>query len=278
MAVPYLPTNSAINSGGPVVPVWLQYFLDELAQLTSLTTTVASVPGVNNFTVATQPALGPADAGYLLWLTDYKHLLRWMGATWEFFAGDDNAYFIERPVVPQTGLWQLCDGTATKYLTLGATLTETSFTTPNLTATPAYLKAAAAYTGVINAASGVTGTGTTGTGTTGTDVTGTGTTGTGTTGTGTTGTGTTGTGTTGTESADSNIMTVGISSAVALLHTHPIPGLSIPGLSVPGLSVPGLAIPALTVPGLSIPGLSVPALGVGSLDMANLGVLPFFRR
>ena len=91
---------------------------------------------------------------------------------------------------PQGAGWQLCDGTATQYLTMGSTLTETAFTVPDLISTPAYRKSVGTYTGTIHAKSGTTGTANTGTGTTGTGTTSTGTTGTGTTGTGTTGGGT----------------------------------------------------------------------------------------
>lgn len=270
MPVPYLPTQAAINSGGPVENIWLQYFLQELGQLTALTAIVNAVPGVNNFTVATQPALGPSDAGYLLWLTDYKHLLRWTGATWEFFGDSSNGFIGDFVIPPQTGLWQLCDGTVTKYLTLGATLTETSFTTPNLTGTPAYKKAAAAYTGAINAKSGSTGTGTTGTGTTGTDVTGT----------GTTGNESAHTHGPGTFNAASINLTGGQATAgVTAGFTASSTTISsvITGTSGAG-SAHNHSVPSLTVPGLTVPGLTVPALAVGSIEMANIGMLPYLRR
>jgi hypothetical protein len=249
---PFLPLQAKLVDlvTGLMTQPWLGWAQAITGQLSTVIASLNVVPGVNVFTVATQPSLGAPDAGYLAWLSDYKHALRWSGTAWEFFGGSNNNFFIDTPAAPQSGLWQLCDGTVTKYLTLGATLTETSFTTPNLAGTPAYKKAAAAYTGTINAAGGSTGTGNTGTGNTGT---------------GNTGTGTTGTGTTGAPSLLTGPFQFqgGGGNTADPGHTH---------------SVPGLSVPALTIPALTVPSLSVPALGVGTLDMANLGVLVYFRR
>jgi hypothetical protein len=209
--------------------------------------------------VATQPTLGAGDAGYILWLTDYKHTLRWTGATWEFFGGNGNDYVQDCPHVPQTGLWQLCDGTATKYLTLGASLTETTFTVPDLISTPAYRKSIAAYTGTINAKSGSTGTGTTGTGVTGTDVTG-----------------------------DESSHTHGAGS---LGTSIPFGGGQASAGATAGFTASTTPIsPAFTgntgagsahhhtVPALSVPSLSVPSLSIGTIEMAFIGMLPYYRR
>jgi hypothetical protein len=119
--------------------------------------------------------LGAADAGYLAWVTDYAHQVYWDGAAWQWLDGDRPARFADYAVDPGVG-WALCDGAATTYLAgIGtATLVATAFTTPNLSATAAYRKSAAAYTGILNAASGTTGTGSTGTGSTGTGTTGAG--------------------------------------------------------------------------------------------------------
>lgn len=96
--------------------------------------------------------LGADDAGFLLQITDYGHRVKWSGTAWDFAPGDPgNAYFQDFAVAPSTG-WKLCDGTATTYLTMGATISATAFTTPNLSGSPAYRKSAAAYTGTIAAA------------------------------------------------------------------------------------------------------------------------------
>lgn len=185
--------------------------------------------------------LGVADIGTVFYVTDYGHIVIWTGMAWEFAPGDvGNGFFRDYAIAPQEVGWYLCNGGTTTYLVVGTTLSTMSFTTPNLTGSPAYRKAAAAYTGTINAGSGSTGAGSM-------------------TGTGTTGTGTTGTGTSGSESADitSVTLTGGGTNTITPPHTHSIPGLSIPGLSIPALSIP--------------------SLNLTSVDVTNLGVLPYFR-
>lgn len=219
---------------------------------TQISASKGKILGQLTGTLAEAQTLTPttSDDGMLVFITDFGHLVRWTGTAWAFAPGESGSgYFQDFAITPQASGWVLCNGSVTTYLVVGgAALSETSFTTPNLTGTPAYRKSIAAYTGVINAkqAPAATGTGTTGTGTTGTDITGTGTTGTGVTG----------------------IRVGNIAAGTGALsatgdHDHTIPGLSIPALSVPGLSVPGL---------------SVPGLSIGAIEMANLGVLPYFRR
>ncbi len=270
MAVPFLPVNTPINAGGVTDQTWKQFFINLVGSITSLTTIVNAVPGVNTFTVATQPLLGVGDAGYLGWLSDYNHFVRWTGVTWEFFGGDGNGFFSDYAITPQGIGWQLCDGSVVNYLTIGALLTETAFTTPDLIATPAYRKAAAAYTGAINAKSGSTATGTTGTDVTGDTSPGV-------------------TGNTDDESAHTHfvgVVTTGPSGEVTVstatldvsvgahLHTHTTNGTSNAG------SAHHHGTSAITVNAHhhSVPGLSIPNLGVGTIDVENLGVLPYFRQ
>jgi hypothetical protein len=114
---------------------------------------------VNRFTIATQPTLGAGDAGYLGFEADTGHFVRWTGAAWEFAPGDvGNGFFRPFAITPQETGWVACNATVSSYLKVGgATLTLQAFTTPNLAATPAYLKHAAAYTGTVNAAAGASG-------------------------------------------------------------------------------------------------------------------------
>jgi hypothetical protein len=51
------------NAGGIVGQIWRRFFESIVSSITTLTTAVNAVPGVNVFTVATQPALGAGDAG-----------------------------------------------------------------------------------------------------------------------------------------------------------------------------------------------------------------------
>lgn len=249
---------------GVIADGWRRLLEQLAATVTSQGASLSAIPGVNRWALADQPTLGASDEGYVAFVSDYGHLVRWTGTVWEFAPGDvGNGFLRAFPVAPQETGWQLCDGTATDYLTVGgASLTATAFTTPDLDATPAYLKSANAYTGTINAKGGSTATGSTGTGNTGT--------------------GNTGTGTTGNESAHTHTYS----------STHPIEtgGVGLVGdgggaavqVSVAGTTSAGSAhshsVPALSVPSLSVPSLSIPALGVGTIEMANLAVPMYFRR
>lgn len=103
-------------------------------------------------TLAAQPTLTAADAGYLYRITDYGHTVRWTGVAWEFAPGDvGNKFFRTFAGAPSEVGWQLCDGTVSDYLVLGAALTVTAFTVPNVPA-GTFLKALGAYTGAIDAA------------------------------------------------------------------------------------------------------------------------------
>jgi hypothetical protein len=248
---PYLPVKESLVSPqtGALTPVGLQWFQQQAGNISAMASSLNTVPGVNLFTVATQPTLAAGDVGFVGIVTDVNHITWWDGASWQPW-GNDQAGFYDLPVAPSGNGWQLCDGTATTYLVFGATLTLVAFTTPNLIATPAYRKAAAAYTGTINAKGGSTGTGTTGTGTTGT-------------------------GTTGDESSHTHLIpSVSIQSG----GVGGLVGGSTASIIFPGATSFGGSVHNHSVPGLSVPGLSVPALGVGSIEMANLGCLPYFRR
>jgi hypothetical protein len=68
--------------------------------------------------------LGTADAGYLVWVTDYEHVLRWSGTVWTFGPGDAGggyvAYFL---AAPNGNGWVLVNGTATTILKADGTTT-----------------------------------------------------------------------------------------------------------------------------------------------------------
>lgn len=154
----YIPGQSPIATAlGIVDDTWRRFFELLASTVTAQGVTLAAVPGVNRFTIATQPTLGVSDEGYLGFEADTRHMVRWTGAAWEFAPGDvGNKFFRDFAGTPQESGWALCDGSSVDYLTLGATLTVTSITLPNLTGSPAYRKSAAAYTGTITAASGTT--------------------------------------------------------------------------------------------------------------------------
>lgn len=107
--------------------------------------------------LSNQPILGSYDSGFLYRVTTgtggvaYNHVARWTGSAWE--AGDNfGGFFEDFAFAPSEPGWQICDGSGTTCLQIIAgSLTETAFTTPNLT-TGVYRKGAAAYTGIIAAA------------------------------------------------------------------------------------------------------------------------------
>lgn len=144
-----------VEQGSGLLTVPWDHFFQALA---TLAITVNAIPGTNLFTLAAQPSLGAGDAGYIGWVTDFGHAVRWTGAVWEFAPGDPgNGFFQHYAIAPQAVGWQECDGTATTYLTVGgATLTATAITPPDLKTTGAYLKSGAAYTGVVVPIAGVT--------------------------------------------------------------------------------------------------------------------------
>jgi hypothetical protein len=160
MILPFLPTLSpVIDPATRLVTIdWLNYFVKDSDFMTSLQMQVSQIPGstpggVGFGTIANVPTgLGAADAGRLFDLTDYGHRIMWTGAVWTFAPGDiGNGFLRPHAVVPQEVGWQECDGTVTNYLTLGAAVTVTAFTTPNLKGTPAVLLSGAVYTGTLPA-------------------------------------------------------------------------------------------------------------------------------
>ena len=98
--------------------------------------------------------LGTNDAGALINVTDFTHMLRWTGTATEFAPGDPGSGQIAfYQITPPGGTWGICDGSTYSYLQAAATLA--NFTTPNY-GTAAYIKAGTSAA-AIAAASGVTG-------------------------------------------------------------------------------------------------------------------------
>lgn len=159
----YLDVSAALVElrTGILTRQWQQWITNLFGQVDSLTTSVNALPGVNRktYTELNALGLGASDAGYLAFEPDYGHLLRWTGSVWEFAPGDcGNKFFRDFVGVPQEVGWQLCDGTATDYLTVGSvTLSVTALTPPAMSGY--YRKGAASYTGstVAAVAPGVSG-------------------------------------------------------------------------------------------------------------------------
>ena len=88
------------------------------------------------------------DTGLLIEVTDYRHVLQWDSSlVWKWGPAEDGRHDIAfLPIDPDdTTGWQLCDGSTINYLKGDGTTG--SFTTPNLTGNPSYLKFGAAVAG-----------------------------------------------------------------------------------------------------------------------------------
>lgn len=56
--------------------------------------------------------LGASDAGLLVEVTDFNHLLRWVGNGWDWYPGSDVSGYIVLFLIAPSGVgWQACDGT-----------------------------------------------------------------------------------------------------------------------------------------------------------------------
>src|SRR5947207_9997037 len=88
----YLPSTHPVVylTSGVITYDWLAFF----QSLSTLAVTVNAIPGQHLFALAGQPALGASDAGYVAYLTDYGHFVRWTGTVWQFAPGDvGNGFF-----------------------------------------------------------------------------------------------------------------------------------------------------------------------------------------
>lgn len=217
----------------------IRFLFGDVAAISSAT----AVINRNDYGSLNALGLGAADEGYVAFETTLGHLLRWTGAVWEFAPGDPgNGYFEHYAIAPQSVGWALCDGSATSYLTIGATLTVTAITPPNMSGF--YLKGGA-YAGATVAAGGSTAVGATGTGSA---------------------TGATDNDTGITEAAPSPLTTV----------DNNLDGSTVPVASQVHLHTPFVAHNHTIT--LSIPSLSVPALGIGTIDTAHVNAPIYFRR
>jgi len=98
-------------------------------------------------TRANVPAMSASDEGTVYWVSDFAHLIRWSGTAWAFMDGG-NRFFADHELAPGTG-WALCDGSTVDALTLGATLSVTSVTLPNLSGLPSYKRSNATYSSTL---------------------------------------------------------------------------------------------------------------------------------
>lgn len=87
--------------------------------------------------------LGATQAGLMVEVTDFRHILQWTGSAWKWGPGEDGRHdIVGLPVDPDdTTGWQLCDGSTVAYLKGDGTTS--NYTTPDLVSAAnkaAYLK------------------------------------------------------------------------------------------------------------------------------------------
>lgn len=96
--------------------------------------------------------LGANDVGFLLYVSDFFHTVRWDGAAWQWACGCRPTQRGDFAVAPGDG-WVLCDGSASSYLSGVGTnaLTATAIVLPNIP-NGTFYKSLSPYTGAVDAA------------------------------------------------------------------------------------------------------------------------------
>jgi hypothetical protein len=98
------------------------------------------------------PTLGAEDTGAPFRASDYKHKWIWSGSAWAYDPADEGSGFIRLcHIAPETGLWQICDGSTVNRSNSDGSVT--SVTVPDY-GTSAYIKAGTSATLGPTAASG----------------------------------------------------------------------------------------------------------------------------
>ncbi len=146
------PITGTDANGAPVSVVvnnqrdWVEFFVNLISYISGISFLVASGA------LGSEPLNPPDGTEFLVTtsadgLTDYYHQLTFANGKWNF-CGDPSGRFGDFMADPGRG-WQLCDGTATKRLTVGATLGETAMATPDEKTNLSVHESIAAYTGNI---------------------------------------------------------------------------------------------------------------------------------
>lgn len=95
--------------------------------------------------------LGASNAGLLVWVTDYNHVLEWTGAAYQWGPGENGSAFFQGFAAAPTGNgWHACDGSFVNYLRSDGTLGGAVL--PNTAGSAAYMKFGSAYNSTIQVA------------------------------------------------------------------------------------------------------------------------------
>lgn len=117
-----VPTNDKVlNDHGLMARTWLDFQMWLKKRLIQL------ADGPQQVTQGQISIMGLTanDAGKIVWVTDYNHLLRWSGSAWAFAPGDigSNYYVDGFAAAPNSVGWHLADGTVNvPYLKSDGTL------------------------------------------------------------------------------------------------------------------------------------------------------------
>lgn len=135
--------NTDVNTG--ITLPWVRWFRNMVQALNDAITAITG----NTIISSTQAGLsglglGTANAGQVVWVTDYNHTLFWTGTAFIWGPGDNGSGYISAFVSDPTGNgWQVCDGSTVNRLNQDGSVT--SVVVPNYT-TAAYVKFASAAT------------------------------------------------------------------------------------------------------------------------------------
>lgn len=126
-----VPTNDKVlQELGLVSRAWLNFFLWIKRRIIALgqgpmQVTQAQIAGMG---------LNSSNVGFLIWVTNYNHLLRWSGTAWDFAPGYErsNWYALFEATGPQPPMgsgWVLADGSTVNVLNADGTITSVTIQT-----------------------------------------------------------------------------------------------------------------------------------------------------
>ena len=135
---------TADSTGAPLGPTWQRWFSQIFRAVTSLLgsnpTPALTVAGTEYrwlsvmrieipqaALVKLSPILGAQDAGLLVGITDYNHVLEWTGTKFQWGPGESGSnWYSAGPATatePSANGWHACDGSTVMYLNPDGTLT-----------------------------------------------------------------------------------------------------------------------------------------------------------
>ena len=138
------------KTGSGISWPWLKFFQDLFTQIQQ----GANSGGILSANSGALPVLTPAQAGTLVNVTNFGHLLRWNGTNYEWGPGDPGSGYIAGFMsAPTQQGWHICDGSTVNQLNSDGSTT--SVTLPDYTGNP-YLKLGTSLVAGPNAESGLT--------------------------------------------------------------------------------------------------------------------------